>query len=225
MRLSESLEDYLEAIALLIASEGHAHTKEIAERMGVKMPSVTGALRQLKQLGYIDYNTHYPVTLTPEGKIIADQVLHRHEVLKKFFSDILGLLPEKASETACRIEHAVDENTVKSFMLFSEAIENRSDAKKLQVYLSEAIEYLNRSSDQDGSCKFCVLSDLPRGKTGTVDAIGRNLAECENLPLAPGDEVTLQKISLDKSSFTVDIENNRSIALSNTVAENIWIKY
>ncbi len=225
MPLSESLEDYLEAIALLITSEGHAHTKEIAERMGVKMPSVTGALRQLKQLGYIDYNTHYPVTLTPEGKIIADKVLLRHEVLKKFFSEILGLLPDKASETACRIEHAVDEDTIDRFMIFSEAIEKRSDARKLQIYLSEAIEYLNRRGDFDETSNICVLADLPRGKTGIVDAIGRNLAECDDLQLNPGDKVTLQKISLDKSSCTVDVEKNKSITLPRNTAENIWVKY
>ena len=223
MRLSESLEDYLESIALLIASEGHAHAKEIAERMGVKMPSVTGALRQLKQLGYIDYNTHYPVTLTPEGQSIADKVLLRHEVLKKFFSEVLGLLPDKASETACRIEHAVDEDTINRFMIFSEAIEKRSDAKKLQIYLSEAIEYLNSGSE---SSNICVLSELPRGKKGVVEAIGRNLiAEENDLKLKAGDKVTLQKISLDKSSCTVDIEDGIRMTMPCSTAENIWIKY
>ncbi len=76
--LTESLEDYLEAIAELIAVEGHAHTKEIAEKLHVTMPSVTGALRQLEKLSLIVYNTHYPVQLTPEGEKIANEVLHRH---------------------------------------------------------------------------------------------------------------------------------------------------
>ena len=48
-QLSESLEDYLEAIAELIVVEGHAHTKDIARKLDVKMPSVTGAIRQLKE--------------------------------------------------------------------------------------------------------------------------------------------------------------------------------
>ena len=91
LRLSESLEDYLEAISELIAIEGHAHTKEIAEKLNVKMPSVTAALRQLDKMGCIVYNTHYPVQLTAVGKEIADQVVRRHRILKKFFGDILGL--------------------------------------------------------------------------------------------------------------------------------------
>ena len=92
VRLSESMEDYLEAIAELIAVEGHAHTKEIAQKLNVKMPSVTGALRQLEQMGYIIYNTHYPVQLTEEGKRVADGILKRHTVLKSFFSGIPGRL-------------------------------------------------------------------------------------------------------------------------------------
>ena len=56
--LTESLEDYLEAIAELSAVDGHAHTKEIADKLKVKMPSVTGALRQLAEMKYIVYNTH-----------------------------------------------------------------------------------------------------------------------------------------------------------------------
>ena len=111
-KLSESLEDYLEAIAELIAVEGHAHTKEIAGKLNVKMPSVTGALRQLEQLGYITYNTHYPVSLTREGELVAGKIVRRHRALTRFFSSILGLPHDKASETACRLEHAVDEETV-----------------------------------------------------------------------------------------------------------------
>ena len=52
-KLSASLEDYLEAIAELCSKEGHAHSKEIAEKLSVKMPSVTEALRQLVEMGYI----------------------------------------------------------------------------------------------------------------------------------------------------------------------------
>ena len=141
-QLSESLEDYLEAIAELIAVEGHAHTKEIAEKLNVKMPSVTGALRQLEKMNYIVYNTHYPVSLTSEGKAVADEVIRRHQVLMRFFSGILGLSLEKASETACRLEHVVDKDAVRRFVIFTEAIGSRSDAAALQTYLTEAMANL-----------------------------------------------------------------------------------
>lgn len=216
-QLSESLEDYLEAIAELIAVEGHAHTKEIAEKLNVKMPSVTGALRQLEKMNYIIYNTHYPVVLTSEGKMVADEVLRRHRVLKCFFADILGLPLETASETACRLEHDVDENTIRRFVLFSEAISSRADARKLQTYLTEAMAYL----DDAETCDLVLLSSLEPGERAKVAKIGRNL-EGIRLPVAVGDEVKLGGITLDRSRFRVAIAGKMR-ELPVEVAENLYV--
>ena len=219
LRLSESLEDYLEAISELIAIEGHAHTKEIAEKLDVKMPSVTAALRQLDKMGCIVYNTHYPVQLTPLGKEIADRVVRRHRILKKFFGEILGLHPEKASETACRLEHAVDEETIERFILFSEAIENRSDAKSLQIYLTEAMTFLS----EDNFRQICVLSELHPGESGTVAEFSRNINRSDAAGISIGDHLTLQGISLDKTAYTLAL-GNRNINLPVSVAENLWVR-
>ena len=219
LRLSESLEDYLEAISELIAVEGHAHTKEIAEKLDVKMPSVTAALRQLDKMGCIVYNTHYPVQLTPAGKEIADQVVRRHRILKNFFGGILGLPPEKASETACRLEHAVDEETIERFILFSEAIENRSDARSLQIYLTEAITMLGEESFR----QVCVLAELNPGETAEVRAFGRNIGEGDAPEIAIGDRLTLQGVSLDKTTFRV-LRGGKELAVTARIAENLWMR-
>ncbi|MBQ9336392.1 MAG: metal-dependent transcriptional regulator [Lentisphaeria bacterium] len=219
LRLSESLEDYLEAISELIAVEGHAHTKEIADKLDVKMPSVTAALRQLDKMGCIVYNTHYPVQLTPAGKEIADQVVRRHRILKKFFGGILGLPPEKASETACRLEHAVDEETIERFILFSEAIENRTDARALQVYLTEAMTMLSEENFR----QVCVLSELNPGETAEIKAVGRNIPESEAPELRPGDRLTLQSVSLDKTTFRV-LRDGKELSIPARTAENLWMR-
>ena len=175
MHLTESMEDYLEAIAELTAVDGHAHVKEIAEKLAVKLPSVTGALRQLAAQGLIIYNSRYPVQLTDAGKAVADEVIRRHTILKKFFSDILGLPPEQATETACHLEHVVDSDTIERFIIFSEAIENRTDARKLQTYLSEAVSMLNRA--ETGSLK--VLTTFTPGEAVILKQYGRNLSGTE----------------------------------------------
>lgn len=216
-RLSESMEDYLEAIAELIAVDGHAHTKEIAQKLNVKMPSVTGALRQLEQLGYIIYNTHYPVQLTKEGKRVADGILKRHSVLKTFFGRILGLPADKASETACRLEHAVDDDTISRFILFSEAIELRQDTKQVQVYLTEAMQFLN-APDAD---KICVLSQLNPEEKAVVEFAGRNISSAD-IPKT-GTPLILKGISLDKSVYTIEAEGKQS-QIPASVAENLWVK-
>lgn len=213
LQLTESLEDYLEAIAELIGVEGHAHSKSIAEKLNVKMPSVTGALRQLEKLGLIVYNTHYPVELTPEGARIAADVLHRHKVLKKFFSEILGLDAQKASNAACRIEHAVDHEIIERFVLFSEAITTRADAKQLQTYLAEAMS-------RPGCA---VLSQLSPGDRGIVDGFGGNLKNPEKFGFGEGDEIELAGFSLDHRMFRV-LFRGAEILMTRADAENLWIR-
>ena len=212
-QLTESLEDYLEAIAELIAVEGHAHAKEIAAKLNVKMPSVTGALRQLEKMGCIVYNTHYPVQLTEKGRIIAEDVIHHHGVLKKFFSEILGLPLEKASETACRLEHIVDCDTISRFILFSEAIAKRSDARALQTYLTEALAQPDLK----------VLSDCVPGERVTVEKFGRNLAPDAVTGLRTGDDATVEGFSLDRSAVRIT-RDGQQLSIGISAAENIWVR-
>ena len=213
LQLTESLEDYLEAIAELIEVEGHAHAKEIAAKLNVKMPSVTGALRQLEKMDCIVYNTHYPVQLTEKGRLIAHDVIRRHGILKRFFSEILGLPQDKASETACRLEHIVDADTIRRFVLFSEAIGKRTDARALQVYLTEALA-------QPG---FKVLSECVPGEKAVAEKFGRNIEPDAEMPLKPGDEMTVEGFSLDQSAIRVTVAGG-TFHVPTSLAENIWVR-
>ena len=213
LQLTESLEDYLEAIAELIEVEGHAHAKEIAAKLNVKMPSVTGALRQLEKMDCIVYNTHYPVQLTEKGRLIAHDVIRRHGILKRFFSEILGLPQDKASETACRLEHIVDADTIRRFVLFSEAIGKRTDARALQVYLTEALA-------QPG---FKVLSECVPGEKAVAEKFGRNIKPDAEMPLKPGDEMTVEGFSLDRSAIRVTVAGG-TFHVPTSLAENIWVR-
>lgn len=218
-KLSASLEDYLEAIAELCAADDHAHSKEIAEKLGVKMPSVTEALRQLVEMGYIIYQTHQPVQLTAAGEAIAHEIVLRHRVLKRFFTEILGLSPAKAADTACHLEHVVDEDTISRFVIFSDAITERSDAKSLQIHLTEAISNLAKENPEI----YCTLKDLALDESAVVDRFSRNLTNPETLPLAPGDKVTVTGLSLDKTLLKVTVAGE-AMDLPIAVAENIWCK-
>ena len=218
IRLTESLEDYLEAIAELIEVEGHAHTKEIAAKLHVKMPSVTGALRQLEKNGCIVYNTNYPVVLTPLGKSLADDVMRRHRVLKNFFSCILGLPLEQASETACRIEHVVDAGTIRRFVLFSEAITTRTDAKSLQTYLAEAMAL----QDDPATADLHILPSFAPGDKVEIVRFGRNLKDAPPVGgLAVGSVVTIGGLSLDGGGLRIE-QDGAIRELPHTAAENIW---
>ena len=109
--LTASLEDYLEAIKEVIdaSNDAHAHTSEIAKRLNVAKPSVTYALGGLRDQGFLNYNTSRPVTLTALGEAEASRIIRRHRVLTVFLRDVLKLEEALAGQTACRIEHVIDE--------------------------------------------------------------------------------------------------------------------
>ena len=105
MDLTKSNEDYLEAIGLLAGDDGSAQVKEIAAFMKVKMPSVTSAVKQLADLGLVEYVQYAPVKLTKKGRKLAWQVIASHETIHEFLENILHLSPSRACEIACSIEH------------------------------------------------------------------------------------------------------------------------
>ena len=105
--LSESLEDYLEAIFHIAAAKKAARAKDISDRLGVTRASVTGALRVLAEKSLVNYSPYDLVTLTSAGAKAARNVVQRHEALHDFFVTVLGVEELEAERSACRMEHAL----------------------------------------------------------------------------------------------------------------------
>lgn len=116
--LSASLEDYLEAIYHIVHDKQAARAKDIAQRLGVNRSSVTGALHALSEKKLVHYTPYDIVTLTPEGERVAEGIAHRHDVLRDFFTRVLGVEETVAEENACRIEHAVSEDILDRLAAF-----------------------------------------------------------------------------------------------------------
>lgn len=123
--LSASLEDYLEVIYTLSESDERvARSRDISERLDVAKSSVTGALRQLSDRGFVNYKPYGYVTLTEKGRKSAKIVIEKHKVLKSFFVEILGVDEETAEESACRAEHSLGEEIVSRFIRLSDYLCN-----------------------------------------------------------------------------------------------------
>jgi DtxR family transcriptional regulator, Mn-dependent transcriptional regulator len=103
--LSASQEDYLEAILNVADDGGIARSTDIAVQLGVAKPSVTGALKLLAQRGLVNYKPYGCVTLTQKGFSQAEKVARRHEIIKSFFVDVLGVDVTIAQKAACKAEH------------------------------------------------------------------------------------------------------------------------
>lgn len=119
-QLSESLEDYLIAIAALSDEEPAVHSGSVAYRVGVSNASVTHAFRALRERGLIDYERYQAVTLTRRGEAVARQVLERKRTLIRFFGEMLGLEREEAEQNAHRMEHVITAKAVERLRVLLE---------------------------------------------------------------------------------------------------------
>lgn len=121
--LTESLENYLEAI-LAIEDEKHAaRPKDVAQRLSVSPPSVTAALQNLAARKLVNYAPYDLVTLTDEGRRLAADVARKHAALQRFFRDLLGLEPEEADDLACHMEHSLPPHALGRLVEFMDFID------------------------------------------------------------------------------------------------------
>lgn len=110
MSLQESGEMYLETILILSQRLSGVRSIDVGEEMGYSKPSVSRAVGILKNGGYISVDRDGYITLTDEGRYVAERTYERHRVLTDFFMSI-GVGREAASEDACKIEHVISDET------------------------------------------------------------------------------------------------------------------
>ena len=125
-KLSASLEDYIEAIFNLAGESHEARSKDIAEALGVARSSVTGALQVLREKGLANYQPYGCITLTRQGRAAAREVVRKHDVLKAFFTDVLGVERETAQRAACQAEHALGPEVIGQLLHFMDYLTARS---------------------------------------------------------------------------------------------------
>ena len=111
MNYFESLEDYLERILMLKEENGSVRSIDIALSMGYSKPSVSIAMKKLKEKGLIEIDDKGLINLTGEGECIASKTYEKHKLLFDLLVSI-GVSEETAREDACKIEHSLSEETV-----------------------------------------------------------------------------------------------------------------
>ena len=110
-KLTSNMEDYLETILILEQKNRVARVKDISDMLEVKMPSVTGALKILREQGFINYEKNSYINLTENGMRIARCILERHKIILRFLNVCLKLEGEWVENQACMIEHSINHET------------------------------------------------------------------------------------------------------------------
>lgn len=111
-KLTSHMEDYLEAISLVSDENGVARVTDIRDMLGVKTPSVTGAINALAKEGFLKHEPYGGVELTAKGRRAAEDVKKRHAILSRFLTEIIGVSAKTAEIDACKMEHTVSRETI-----------------------------------------------------------------------------------------------------------------
>ena len=115
MNIHESAEDYLERILMLRLKNGMVRSIDIVRDLDYSKPSVSVAMKRLRENGYIEMDTDGYITLLPPGLSIAQNTYARHQLLTEFLVQ-LGVSPEIAAVDACKIEHDISQETYQKIL-------------------------------------------------------------------------------------------------------------
>ena len=123
MVIHESAEDYLESILVLQEQYGQVRSIDIVNHLGFSKPSVSIAMKKLRESGYISMASDGSITLNDSGLEIARKVYGRHKVITRLFT-IMGVSQEQAAVDACKVEHDLSAETFARICEFVRALEN-----------------------------------------------------------------------------------------------------
>jgi len=167
--LTESLEDYLETILMLQEANQVARSKDIASNMGIQRGSVTSMLKNLAEKKLINYEPYGYITLTSEGKAIAQEITRRHAVLKDFLERVVQIDPEKADNMACKMEHSVDRSSLEKLIKFVEFIDHCPRTGK--EWIDSFVDFCTSGKKDWEGCMNCLkecegrhIDDRPEDK-------------------------------------------------------------
>ncbi len=202
--LSASLEDYLEVIFNLAGESNVVRSKDIAKLLGVSKSSVTGALRVLKSKGLANYKPYDYVTLTEAGQAAAAEVARKHNILKYFFVNVLGVDSDIAQKAACKAEHVLGPEVIARLLSFIEFVTRSSKngydlADEFKQFCKNRSQSSNFPDKEISEVSDVVgLNEVKPGQKGRiVKIIGRSGVNkrIADMGVVPGTTVEVQRVA------------------------------
>ena len=117
-----AFERYLDVIYEIEADRGEVRVKDIAAALGVSYPSVSEMVDRLVSEGLVTHNKYQHISLTAKGRRIGKGLDEKHEIIKRFFTNVLGVDEKAADKDACEIEHVISDETLVRLVRYLESI-------------------------------------------------------------------------------------------------------
>ena len=215
----QAIEDYLKTIYRLAKEEFPVSTSRIADARNVKPASATGMIKRLSGLGLVNYQKHYGVTLTDEGRRIALEVIRHHRLIEAYLIKALGFEWDEVHEQADLLEHVI-----------SEKLEERIAAYLNHPEFDPHGAPIPRADGSIPQVRSRPLTTMIVGDQGEISQIRSDsdsglLRELANLDLIPGNTIQVTAISADRELFTVKVlSSGKEQELGFDIADSLLIK-
>jgi DtxR family transcriptional regulator, Mn-dependent transcriptional regulator len=213
--ISQAVQDYLKTIYKL-QKKGPVPTTEIAMELDVSGASVTGMLKRLSGMGFVDYNSYKGVILTEKGEKIALHIIRHHRLLELYLKEMLGFSLDKVHDEACRLEHYISEE-------FSDKIDDLLGNPKFDPHGHP----IPTKEGKIFALKEVPLSEAEIGVELTITRLSDNdpkfLNYLEQMDLMPNRNVKLLEIAPFNGPITIR-HNGEDKIIGQELARNIYVE-
>lgn len=215
-KLTQSVEEYLEAIFKLARGGSSVTVGELAEALGVSPPSVSEMVRRLRGAGLLEDDRGSGIDMTADGRAEGARLVRRHRLSERFLVDVLDMPWDAVHDEACKLEHA-----------FSPEVEARLAA---QLGNPRTCPHGQVIPDEDGELaeeQLRPLSALEAGDAGTISCVTEEKADLlrylASLGLLPDTEVSVESVAPFGGPVLVRVADAQ-YALGREVAGKIMVR-
>ena len=229
--MSESVEEYLEAVYSFNEKGELAKNQDLSEKLRVSPPSVTEMIKKLADEGLVTYEPYKGVLLTGTGMARAQKVVRKHRLLERFLHDTLGLNINKVHDEACKIEHSISDETAAALCDSLKCPKTcPDDGKPIPACTLEAnnCQECKRAREAEGE-RFKLLTQLShlrpgeRAKGAFIRGGGSATQRIMDMGLCPGTNIKVDNAAPFKGPIQVSVRET-SLALGRELAEKIYVE-
>jgi DtxR family Mn-dependent transcriptional regulator len=229
--MSESVEEYLEAIHSFNERGELARNQDLSEKLKVAPPSVTQMIKKLADEGLVTYEPYKGVLLTGKGMTRAQKVVRKHRLLERFLHDTLGLRIEKVHDEACKLEHSISDETAAALCDTLKSPKTcPDDGKPIPACTLDANDCTQCKSvrEVDGG-RFKLLTQLSHLRPGEharvafVRGSGSSTQRIMDIGLCPGAILKVDNAAPFNGPIQVSVRDT-NLALGRELAENVFVE-
>jgi len=227
---SEQIEEYLETIYDIGGREGTAKTSSIAKCMNVAPASVTEALQNLSEKGYVNYEPYRGATMTVQGKEMAEKIKRRHRLLEVFLTDVLKIEDTNVHGEACRMEHTLSDETECALCKMLKAPSRCPHGSPIQPCNKEVDDCTGCLSGQQETSELreeplVSVSDLRDGQSGVIAFIRGDrkvVQRLSDLGLTVKTAISLVRKAPLEGPVEIAVRRTK-LAIDRAIADNIFV--